>query len=144
MSGEQDKEFTNNDFIMTINQDGGYIGGGFSLDSQLLRNHKSPMHTMNLGYHDNNDNNDFSSLFENLAVPAIYYIRPEININIINEIENNDENNDCNNEHNMLGDDIYDELFSLIEFEKQHNNNKTKKYNNKNNKNKNRTKRNKQ
>jgi hypothetical protein len=87
------------------------MSGGYSIDSFLLQQGKSPMQTLNnltqIG------GEKVSSPFENLAVPAgIFYINQKIP-----KSEYSQTNKGIN--HLTLPDDIHDKLFALVEIDKK-------------------------
>jgi hypothetical protein len=133
----QDSKLTNDDidspltaselvFTQQINEETGehvFVGGGYKVNSFFLQKGISPMTTYNINHGDNSENNDDNdgvsqkggtNSFENLAVPAgLFYINQKYS--------NNNLNNGFDNykQHEMLPDDIFDKLFTLIEYDKK-------------------------
>jgi hypothetical protein len=101
------------DFVFNMNNDGKITSSGFLVNSFLLNSGLPPMVTFNLNNQNGgNDNNKFSPIFENLAVPAgLYYINCPDN----KKNNENDENNEnMYKKHEVISDDIYDKLFEFI------------------------------
>ena len=121
---------TNSELVFTqqINEETGehvFVGGGYKVNSFFLQKGISPMTTYNINDHeddDNSENNNDNELiqkggitsFQNLAVPAgLFYVNQKYS--------NNNTNNgiDIYKQHEMLPDDIFDKLFTLIEYDKK-------------------------
>jgi hypothetical protein len=97
----------------TIDDEGNtkFIGGGFNINSYFLNDRISAITTFN----NNNQNTDnVSSLFENLAIPAgLFYINQKIPKNNISNEEY------YYKTHNTASDDMIDKLFGLVEANKK-------------------------
>jgi len=113
--------FDEGDFVMTQNDKGEIVGGGYKINSFFLREGIPVMTTYN---QIDQAGGKVSSSFENLAIPAgLFYINT-------NKTKTNNENT-CEqnfNERKMAPDEIMDKLFSLIEVDKKRKR-KTKKNN---------------
>ena len=121
-----DKGLTSDDFILQRDINGNITGGGYNIESMLLKKGIAPMRTLNGDevQGGGNNNKNVSSLFTDLAVPAgLFYINQKVPKNVY------DEDVDYR-EHTMLSDDIHDQLFELIEVDKKEKR-KTKKHINK-------------
>lgn len=118
--------FTGDDLIFYQDSNTGQImSGGYTIDSILLKKGIAPMTTLNKvgGKKDDDydDNDNVSSIFENLAVPAGLFYYPEKNCNIeIIEYK----------QSSPLNEDIHDRLFKLVEMNNS-NKKKNKTYKNK-------------
>lgn len=115
---------THDDFVLT-QQEGEngekiFVGGGYTIDSYLLKTDTPVMTTFNNNY-DNDDDQDnennlvggkqVSSPFENLAVPAgLFFINQKSPKHNYHEKTGN---------YNMISDDIHDKLFDLINYDKK-------------------------
>jgi hypothetical protein len=119
--------FEGQDFVFT-KKDGAFIGGGYTINSFLLKEGISPMTTLN---NENQKGGKVSSPFENLAVPAgLFYINTRVpKKNHDNKYEEHYQ------AHTALPEDMVDRLYSLVEFDKKRKR-KTKKHNSKQHKNK--------
>jgi hypothetical protein len=100
--------FDENDFVMcTDAKTGTVLSAGYSIESKFLNdgNIMSPITTLN-----NNDNNDFSNIYQNLAIPA--------GLSYINYPNRKSNDPDLSNElytfKEPISDDIFDRLFNLI------------------------------
>lgn len=109
------------DFVMYKDASGNYIGGGYIINSELLNNGGSPIHTLNSNSYATGGDK-VSSPFENLVVPAgLFFINQKL------PKCNHDEKY---SKHTTLSDDIHDKLFALINLNNpiKHKNKKTKKH----------------
>ena len=117
----EDNIFDEGDFVMTQNDEGKIVGGGYKINSFFLQKGIPVMTTYN---QIDQAGGKVSSSFENLAIPAgLFYINT-------NKTKTNHENT-CEpnfNERKMAPDEIMDKLFSLIEVDKKRKR-KTKKNN---------------
>ena len=108
----EDNIFDEGDFVMTQNDEGKIVGGGYKINSVFLREGIPVMTTYN---QIDQAGGKVSSSFENLAIPAgLFYINT-------NKTKTNHENT-CEqhfNERKMAPDEIMDKLFSLIEVDKK-------------------------
>jgi hypothetical protein len=100
--------FDENDFVMcTDAKTGTVLSAGYSIESKFLNdgNIMSPITTLN-----NNDNNEFSNIYQNLAIPA--------GLSYINYPNRKSNDPDLSNElytfKEPISDDIFDRLFNLI------------------------------
>ncbi len=122
-----------NDLVLKKNEDGSYIGGGYGINSILLREGISPIITYNDTHSDKMLNNNttqhgggfanvnlVSKLFDNLAVPAgLLYLQQSVKPS--NKLLNLQNNTTINN-------NLYDKLVSLVRSSSKKNyNNKTRK-----------------
>jgi hypothetical protein len=99
-----------NDLIFYKNADGNITSGGYNVESHMLQKGISPMQTLNLSQYGGKDDK-VSNNFENLAVPAgIYYITQQNN-------KKNKEQMVYKKEHVALPDDIFDKLYTMIEYD---------------------------
>jgi hypothetical protein len=127
--------FSSNDLVFYKENDQ-IMSGGYLIDSILLKQGISPMTTLNQQggnkKYDKHDDNQVSSIFENLAVPAgLLYTYSKGNVL-------QDLNDNHSKQRNiMLDDEIHDEFIKRIEMNlnPKRKNKKTKKQRN-NNKNK--------
>ncbi len=110
--------FDENDFVMcTDAKTGTVLSAGYSIESKFLNDGKimSPITTLN-----NNDNHDFSNIYQNLAIPA--------GLSYINYPNRKSNDPDLSNElytfKEPISDDIFDRLIELIKAPT----NKVKKY----------------
>lgn len=102
--------FDENDFVMcTDAKTGTVLSAGYSIESKFLNdgNIMSPITTLN---NNNNNNNEFSTIYQNLAIPAgLSYI------NYPNKKSNDpDLSNELYTFKEPLSDDIFDRLIELI------------------------------
>ena len=98
-----------NDLIFYKNSNGNIMSGGYNVESHMLQKGISPMQTLNLNQYGGKDEK-VSSSFENIAVPAgLYYItQPN---------HKNKEQMNYKKEHVALPDDIFDKLYTMIEYD---------------------------
>ena len=100
-----------NDLIFYKNADGNIMSGGYNVESHMLQKGISPMQTLNLNQYGGKDDK-VSSSFENMAVPAgLYYITQQ------NHKNKNKEQMNYQKEHVALPDDVFDKLYSMIEYD---------------------------
>ena len=115
--------FNGGDLVITTGGDGQFVSGGYKISSPFLGGGKSVMTTFNHGekYGENNEEN-VSSPFENLAVPAgLFYINTRIPKNNDIKLEEHYSN------RKTAPDDMIDKLYALVEFDKKRKK-KTKKH----------------
>lgn len=102
--------FTERDLIFNKTPDGKIMSGGYNVESHMLQKGISPMQTLNLSQY-GGKNDKVSSSFENIAVPAgLYYITEQNN-------KKNKEQMVYKKEHVALPDDIFDKLYTMIEYD---------------------------
>jgi len=112
---EQDKTeelITNDDDFVIFNNGGQILGGGFHVNSLLLKHKQSPMHTLNQKYHGGGSLN-VSNLYDYLAIPAGIFYEP-------NKLGGKrDERNGQNKvlEEEDVDEDVYDKLVKLASVE---------------------------
>jgi hypothetical protein len=108
------------------------ISGGYSIDSILLKEGKSPMMTLNKtggsgsGSGTESGTESVSNIFENLAVPAGLFYQNGSGLNNNNNIEINYKSTES------LPEDIHDKLFKMVEVYNTKKKPKTYKLKNKN------------
>jgi hypothetical protein len=114
--------FDENDFVMcTDAKTGTVLSAGYSIESKFLNdgNIMSPITTLN----NNDNNNEFSNIYQNLAIPA--------GLSYINYPNRKSNDPDLSNElytfKEPISDDIFDRLFNLITKTKLKNKKYTKK-----------------
>lgn len=97
------------DFVM-IERNGEILSGGFKVNSILLKNNRSPMHTLNKSM-SGGDENNVSDLFKDLAVPAGIFFQPS-------KIGGGSgEHKGENIEEEEIDEDLYDKLAKLASAE---------------------------
>jgi hypothetical protein len=117
--------FTGEDLIFHHDNDTGkIISGGYNINSILLKEGISPMATFNTQNGGKVlDNNNISTLFDNLAVPAgLFYYDQKAGFKD-NSIEYN--------KSDYISEDLHDKLFKLVEVTNKKNKAKTYKVQNK-------------
>lgn len=98
------------DLIFYKNPDGNIMSGGYNVESHMLQKGISPMQTLNLSQYGGKDDK-VSSSFENMAVPAgLYYITQQNN-------KKKKEQMNYEKQHVALPDDIFDKLYTMIEYD---------------------------
>jgi hypothetical protein len=98
-----------NDLIFYKNTEGNIMSGGYNVESHMLQKGISPMQTLNVSQHGGKDDK-VSNNFENMAVPAgLYYITQPTH--------KNKEQMNYKKEHVALPDDIFDKLYTMIEYD---------------------------
>jgi hypothetical protein len=119
---DNSKIYEEDDMVLCKMPDGTIRSCGFSVNSLLMREGKSPMMTVNSLDKDSRnlntrDNKNVSDLFKHFAVPAgIFYTQPK---GIISKKQ-------CVNEED-LDDEIYDRLIALASINAARKNKKSKK-----------------
>ena len=112
--------FNEPDFVLTQDENGAFIGGGYKIATSFLEDGQNVMTTLNQDPHQ--DGGQVSSPFENLAVPAgLFYINTRIPKN--NDIKRNEHYNN----RKTAPDEMIDKLYALVEFDKKRKR-KTKKH----------------
>lgn len=121
-----DSIFDGGEFVLTKDEDGTVVGGGFKIKSLFLQGGIAPMTTLN----DSKQNGgNVSSPFESLAVPAgLFYVNMRVPKKYADRVSE-----EHYKPHKTISDDMIDELYSLIEFDKKRKR-KTRKHNTKLNK----------
>ena len=116
--------FTGDDLVFyQDNKSGNIMSGGYNINSILLKEGIAPMTTYNTNLSGGSkleNNNNISSIFDNLAVPAglFYYDQ---------KAGSNDQNIEYKNTE-PISEDLHDKLFKLVEI---NNKKKQKTYKNK-------------
>jgi hypothetical protein len=107
--------FTTDDFIVNKSSDGTIQSGGYKVDNYFMSGGMPIMKTSNTKYKDNKlkENNNFSDLFKDLAIPAgLLYIKAPTSMfepTISYERKGIDENDD------VVEESLYDKLVKLAE-----------------------------
>jgi len=115
-----DNIFEGGELVFTINNEGGFVGGGYKINSLFLQGGKSPMTTLNTS---EKNGEKVSSLFENLAVPAgLFYVNMRVP-----KKEQEIHTEQHYKAHETISDDMIDKLYSLVQFDKKQKR-KTKKH----------------
>ena len=114
--------FNGGEFVLTQDENGQIIGGGYKINSFFLEGGQNVMTTLNENEDGKQDGGKVSSPFENLAVPAgLFYINTRIK-------KNNDVKLDKHyNDRKTAPDEMIDKLYALVEFDKKRKR-KTKKH----------------
>lgn len=97
------------DFVM-IERNGEILSGGFKVDSILLKNKRSPMHTLNKGSM-NGGGTNVSDLFKDLAVPAGIFYQPN------KTGGGNKDDGEKTTQEDEVDDDLYEKLVKLASVE---------------------------
>jgi hypothetical protein len=105
-----DKEITDDDDFVMIERNGEILSGGFKVNSILLKNKRSPMHTLNKRM-SGGEGNNVSDLFKDLAVPAGIFFQPS------KFSGGNGEHKRQNIEEQEIEEDLYDKLVKLASVE---------------------------
>jgi len=105
-----DDLFGGDEFILTKDENGNFISGGYRIQSNFLDNGDSPMKTYNT-----NDQmgGKVSSSFENLAVPAgLFYVNMRVP-------KKHEKKKHFYEKHTTAPDELMDKLFGLVETDKK-------------------------
>lgn len=115
------------DELVFYKNDGKFMSGGYGINSMFLNDDVSLMKTFNslesgsksVSIKDQYGGKKFSSIFENLAVPAglFFMNNKQSSLNSVNNYTN----------HSMLPDNIFDEFMNFIEVDNKKGDNKNKK-----------------
>ena len=96
---------------LVFNKNDEFYGGGFSVDSIMMRHGISPIVTLN-GQKGGTSNGNVSSIFEGLAVPSYAYYN---NFQSGGKPNNyNKYDSDSDEEENIVGEDLHDKLLGLV------------------------------
>ena len=127
----------NNNELIFYQKDGVVMSGGYSLKSELLKNGISPMQTLNTleqasnnssssksNSINNNNKQKVSDMFSNLVVPVGLLLLNKtkdfsLQLDKTDELYSFDKNkgNGAATNHSMLSDDIYEQLFKIVQFD---------------------------
>ena len=124
----------NNNELIFYQKDGVVMSGGYSLKSELLKNGISPMQTLNTleqvsnnsnkSSNSNNNKQKVSDVFSNIVVPVGLLLLNKtkdfsLQLDKTDELYSFDKNKGKNTatNHSMLSDDIYEQLFKIVQFD---------------------------
>ena len=108
-----------NDLVFNNNKVDGIFGGGFSVNSIMMKNGMSPIMTLNTNgqkgtgsQKGGSTENKVSDMFGGLAVPAYAYYNNGGSASKSNSYKNRENNSDS--EDDVIDDDLHDKLLGLV------------------------------
>ena len=108
-----------NDLVFNNNKVDGIFGGGFSVNSIMMKNGMSPIMTLNTNgqkgtgsQKGGSTENKVSDIFGGLAVPAYAYYNNGGSTSKSNSYKNRE--NDSDSEDDVIDDDLHDKLLGLV------------------------------
>jgi hypothetical protein len=108
-----------NDLVFNNNKVDGIFGGGFSVNSIMMKNGISPIMTLNTNSQKGTGSqkggsteNKVSDMFGGLAVPAYAYYNNGGSTSKSNSYKNRENDNDI--EDDVIDDDLHDKLLGLV------------------------------
>ena len=102
-----------NDLVFNNNKVDGIFGGGFSVNSIMMKNGISPIMTLNTNSQKGGSTeNKVSDMFGGLAVPAYAYYNNGGSASKSNSYKNRENDNDS--EDDVIDDDLHDKLLGLV------------------------------
>ena len=102
-----------NDLVFNNNKVDGIFGGGFSVNSIMMKNGMSPIMTLNTNSQKGGSTeNKVSDMFGGLAVPAYAYYNNGGSASKSNSYKNRENNSDS--EDDVIDDDLHDKLLGLV------------------------------
>ena len=102
-----------NDLVFNNNKVDGIFGGGFSVNSIMMKNGISPIMTLNTNSQKGGSTeNKVSDMFGGLAVPAYAYYNNGGSASKSNSYKNRENNSDS--EDDVIDDDLHDKLLGLV------------------------------
>ena len=102
-----------NDLVFNNNKVDGIFGGGFSVNSIMMKNGMSPIMTLNTNSQKGGSTeNKVSDMFGGLAVPAYAYYNNGGSASKSNSYKNRENDNDS--EDDVIDDDLHDKLLGLV------------------------------
>ena len=117
-SEEEDtnKVYNEDEFVLCKDKQGNITSCGFSINSLLMREGRSPMMTIQRG--EASESQKVSDLFQNLAIPAgIYYMnQPKTSSKSCKEDTDSDSDSDSDD---VVSDSIFDKLIALASESKE-------------------------
>jgi hypothetical protein len=122
MKEDNEKVITNDDDFVMIERGGEILSGGFHVNSILLKNKHSPMHTLNQKIYggERAESNNVSDIFKDLAIPAGIFYQP-------NKFGGyREDKNKVIEENEEINEDIYEKLVKLATIEETKKINKKK------------------
>jgi hypothetical protein len=107
------KHLSANDMIF-YKEDGKMMSGGFSVESLLLKNGKSPIKTLNGNGQEGGDDNSVAGIFKNMAVPSTLLYQPNrektLDLFDYEKLEGGNKKTD-----DVLPEDIHEKFMKMIE-----------------------------
>jgi hypothetical protein len=96
-----------NDLVFNNNKVDGIFGGGFSVNSIMMKNGISPIMTLNSNKQNGGSTGNVSDIFSGLAIPAYAYHSGGSKINSYKDVEDDSEDD-------VIDDDLHDKLLGLV------------------------------
>lgn len=101
------------DLVFNNNKVDGIFGGGFSVNSIMMKNGMSPIMTLNTsGQKGGSTENKVSDIFGGLAVPAYAYYNNGGSTSKSNSYKNRE--HDSDSEDDVIDDDLHEKLIGLV------------------------------
>lgn len=96
-----------NDLVFNNNKVDGIFGGGFSVNSIMMKNGISPIMTLNGNNQQGGSTGNVSDIFSGLAIPAYAYHNG-------GSKNNSYKGNEYDSEDDVIDDDLHDKLLGLV------------------------------